>query len=531
MEKSLTTDPTQQRDTPENQPYKATCYAENPALQHSDNQDTTKLLQRKWTSWFTQRSSDPPFLLKYRSSDSFIIGTVALAVFTDMFLYGVIVPVVPFAISSRSHVDEGRVQYWVSVLVAVYGASLLACSPVCGWLADRGSSRRMPLLVGLLVLLGSTVLLNLGNSIGVLITGRVLQGASAAVVWVVGLALLADTVPQDQLATASGWLSIGMSLGMLISPLLGGIVYDHAGYNAVFGMSYALIGLDVILRLLLVEKKVAVRWDASAIGRRPVEAHDGLGGDATPQSEGSDASKTLAQSEAGQLEMQRQEPPRRRLRDRLPPVVSLLYSRRLLASLFCALVQALLLTAFDSVLAIHAAKTFNWTATGAALLFLPIAIPSFLAPLWGWLCDKYGGRYLVIIGFLCGCPPLVCLRFVTESTMRDKVLLCALLAIVGLTIGMTFPPVMAEISAVAEAKERKLIASGRPGFGKGGAFAQAYALFNMAFAGGSMAGPLLAGFIVEAHGWATMAAVLGGLSAVAAVPGFLWLGGWIGGKL
>lgn len=99
-----------------------------------------------------------------------------------MFLYGVIVPVVPFAISSRSHVDEGRVQYWVSVLVAVYGASLLACSPVCGWLADRGSSRRMPLLVGLLVLLGSTVLLNLGNSIGVLITGRVLQGASAAVV-------------------------------------------------------------------------------------------------------------------------------------------------------------------------------------------------------------------------------------------------------------------------------------------------------------------------------------------------------------
>ncbi|KAJ5055605.1 major facilitator superfamily domain-containing protein [Bipolaris maydis] len=482
-----------------------------------NGKDAAKTSQRNWSWWFTQRGCEAPMLLKYRSSDVFIIGTVTLAVFTDMFLYGVIVPVMPFAISSRSHVDQDRVQYWVSVLVAVYGASLLAFSPVCGWLADRGSSRRMPLLVGLLVLLGSTVLLNLGNSIGVLITGRVLQGASAAVVWVVGLALLADTVPQDQLATASGWLSTGMSLGMLISPLL--------------GVSYALIGLDVILRLLLVEKKVAVRWDASAIGRRPVEAHDSLGGDTTPQSEASDASKTPAQSESSQLEMQRQGPPRRRLRDRLPPVVSLLYSRRLLASLFCALIQALLLTAFDSVLAIHAAKTFNWTATGAALLFLPIVIPSFLAPFWGWLCDKYGGRYLVVIGFLCGCPPLVCLRFVTENTMRDKVLLCALLAIVGLFIGMTFAPVMAEISAVAEAKERRLIASGRPGFGKGGAFAQAYALFNMAFAGGSMAGPLLAGFIVEAHGWATMAAVLGGLSAAAAVPGFLWLGGWIGGKL
>lgn len=99
-----------------------------------------------------------------------------------MFLYGVIVPVIPFAIGSRSHVEETRVQYWVSVLVAVYGASLLVCSPICGWLADRGSSRRSPLLLGLFMLLGSTVLLNLGNSIGVLITGRILQGASAAVV-------------------------------------------------------------------------------------------------------------------------------------------------------------------------------------------------------------------------------------------------------------------------------------------------------------------------------------------------------------
>ena len=99
-----------------------------------------------------------------------------------MFLYGVIVPVIPFAIQTRSHVEHSKVQYWVSVLIAIYGASLLAFSPICGWLADRGSSRRSPLLLGLFALLGSTVLLNVGNSTAVLILGRVLQGASAAVV-------------------------------------------------------------------------------------------------------------------------------------------------------------------------------------------------------------------------------------------------------------------------------------------------------------------------------------------------------------
>jgi MFS family permease len=381
--------------------------------------------------------------------------------------------------------------------------------------------------------MGATVLLNFGNSIGILIVGRILQGASAAVVWVVGLALLADTVPQERLATATGWLTVGVSLGMLISPLLGGVVYDKAGYNAVFGMCYALVGLDVILRLLLVEKKVAARWNAGDMGRPRVDEDACSKKTATSaitletRSSSLDPTKTTAQQEAGSVEAQQMSPPRRRMRDRLPPILSLLYSRRLLASLFCALIQAILLTGFDSVLAIHAARTFNWSSTGAALLFLPIVVPSFLSPLWGWLSDKYGGRYLVVVGFLCGCPPLICLRFIDENSTKDKVLLCALLAVTGLFVGMTFAPVMAEISAIAEAKEKKMVADGRPGFGKGGAFAQAYALYNVAFAGGCMAGPLLAGFLVEDSGWGTMAAVLGALSAVTAVPGFLWLGGWV----
>jgi hypothetical protein len=38
------------------------------------------------------------------------------------------------------------------------------------------------LLLGLFALLGSTVLLNVGNSVAIFIAGRILQGASAAVV-------------------------------------------------------------------------------------------------------------------------------------------------------------------------------------------------------------------------------------------------------------------------------------------------------------------------------------------------------------
>jgi MFS family permease len=347
--------------------------------------------------------------------------------------------------------------------------------------------------------------------------------------WVVGLALLADTVPQDQLAQATGWISLGMSFGILIAPLLGGVVFDHAGYNAVYGMAYALLGLDIVLRLLLVEKKVAARWAPGNSARASVIAEDDsregiasvpihIGGTSDPEKSIPAATN---QPEAHIVEY------RQRRRDRLPPVLSLLCSRRLWAALVCSLLQAALLTSFDSVLTIHAANVFGWTSAGAGLLFLPIVIPGFLAPLFGWLSDKFGGRYFATIGFLCACPPLVCLRFVDENSLKDKVLLCALLAVTGLFLALTFPPIMAEISSVVEAKEKSMLARGHPGFGSGGAYAQAYALFNVAFAGGCMAGPLLAGFIVEDQGWTTMAWVLGLVSSIAAVPAFLWLGGWV----
>lgn len=397
-----------------------------------------------------QHSSKPPYLLKFRSSKGFIIATVALAVFADMFLYAVIVPVIPFALQSRSHVASDRVQYWVSVLIAVYGAALLAFSPICGWIADQTSSRCSPLLLGLLALLGATITLNVGSSCSVLVVARVLQGISAAAVWVIGLALLADTVDPKDLGQSMGYVGLGMSAGTLIAPLLGGVVFDNAGYNAVFGMAYALIGIDIILRLALVEKKVAIRWDPDA---QEDQAGDTTGATLTQENETDsrapsqfDPEKEIATSSSAQSPdapipaptLPTQDTaissPRLKLRHRFPPLLALLYSRRLISALWGALVQASLITAFDSVLTIHVASVFHWHSTAAALLFLPLVTPSFLAPLAGWISDRRGPRYLSAAGFLLACPPFVCLRYVNSNAMSDKALLCGLLAAIGLSL-------------------------------------------------------------------------------------------------
>ncbi|KAF2751370.1 MFS general substrate transporter [Sporormia fimetaria CBS 119925] len=498
-----------------------------------------------WLLKLTQHGDKPPFLLKYRSSNVFIVTTVALAVFTDLFLYGVIVPVMPYAMEERMDIKEDEAQSKVSTLIAIYGAATLVASPVCGWLADRSSSRRSPLLLGLLALTGATVLLNVATNMGYLIAGRLLQGVSAAVVWTVGLALLADTVPQEHLAQAMGYVALAMSAGILVSPILGGVVFDKAGYNAVFGMCYALLGVDVLLRLLLVEKKVAVRWDPNPsetaacaaeepspsfsekrASHAPLDEESGPEYDPTTKSTRPGISEASAPDPVTPHDSTERHVPEKRLRDRLPPIVSLLYSRRLLAALFAAIIQSSLITAFDGVLTIYVRDLFNFSATAAGLLFLPLVIPSFISPVAGWVADRFGGRYPASTGFLLATIPLVCLRFVDQNTLNDKVLLCALLALIGLTLDFTFPPLLAEITHVVDQKEKKMIASGKPGYGKGGAYAQAYALFNVAFAAGCTVGPLVAGAIVDSAGWATMSLVLGLLSAVTTVPVFLYLGGW-----
>lgn len=203
--------------------------------------------------------SRPPHFLAFRSSSTFILATVCIAIFTDILLYGTIVPVIPFALTSRVGVDEDSVQTWNAILLACYTIALFVGSPLVGLYADHTSSRRWPLLIGLVSLAGSTIFLCLGRTIALLIIGRILQGLSAAIVWTVGLALMVDTVP-DKIGEAMGYSAIAMSMGLLVSPAIGGAVFAAKGYYAVYYIAFGCIFLDIILRLILIEKKIARQW-------------------------------------------------------------------------------------------------------------------------------------------------------------------------------------------------------------------------------------------------------------------------------
>lgn len=482
-----------------------------------------------------------PVFLEFRSSKLFILFTVCWSVFTvsssldpralilltsgqDVFLYGVIVPVIPFALQSRVHISHEDTQHWVSVLLAVYAAALLFCAPIFGIIADRTKSRRMPFLVGLIILAGSTLMLCLGRTIPILVVGRLLQGASASVVWVVSLALLADTVGEDESGRAMGYVGLATSCGVLVSPLIGGVVYERCGYYAVFGVTFAVIGLDILLRLVLIEQVVAKKWiepDTSTLvsarstsSTAPIEAEIEI---EIPNRPGVDA---VEEKSTATTATQASNP---RPRRRVPPMLILLKSRRILVAFWGSLVTAATMTAIDTTLPLYVNQIFGWNSLGAGLVFLALIVPSMVGPVIGHFTDKYGPRWIASSGLLLCVPFWVLLRLVDHDTVGQVVLLCALLVLLGGATTLVMISLMAEFSKVCDAKVRQ-----DPDLFAGkSAYAQSYSIFNVAWAGGSLLGPLVAGAVKSAAGWKTMTWIMAIWCAVGILPTVLYSGGMI----
>lgn len=98
-------------------------------------------------------------------------------------------------------------------------------SALFGYFADHYKSRRLPFVLGLLALVISTCMFAAAISPAVLVTARALQGLSAAAVWVVGLALIVDNVHESRIGQAMGSITLAMTMGGILGPMLGGLMY------------------------------------------------------------------------------------------------------------------------------------------------------------------------------------------------------------------------------------------------------------------------------------------------------------------
>ena len=313
---------------------------------------------------------------------------------------------------------------------------------ICGWIADHTSNRSIPFYTGLIVLAAATLLFGIAKASWVLLISRLFQGLSAAITYTVGLALLADTVGKNEIGKWMGTALSSSSFGLIVSPVLGGLVYHKAGYMSVFAMALALIVFDILMRLCMIEKKTAAKFTLFKEGLQGDETYGTFADNESNNDQDAnghtESQRTVSDSEEARLLEEDFVGPASQ-KTSIPTILVLLSMPRLLASIYGIFVNVSILAAFDGVLPLYVKSTFKWNSLAAGLIFLCLAVPALSGPFVGVLTDRLGPRWIAVTGCSLSAVPLLLLRLVDHDSLQQKILLCALLVICGTFNDLPWP--------------------------------------------------------------------------------------------
>ncbi|KAH7245057.1 major facilitator superfamily domain-containing protein [Fusarium tricinctum] len=447
--------------------------------------------------------------VRWRSKSSFILSTVAFCLFTDLFLYALVVPILPFLLQDRLGLPAEDVQPYTSGLLAAYsGASVLFSIP-SGWIADRFSSHKPTFLAGWVFLVAGIALFVIGQSFTILLLARILQGMAAAVVWTVGLAIIQDSVGSGKLGQAIGAIFSVVTTGELIAPALGGLLYDATGMDTVFWLSAATLGIELILLLLVVESKTLVAEQTCR-----AQDHDAESSQANEQTRLLPAipdDKYKIEGDVGSI-------------FRALPILYCFRETRLLVALGLTAVQGSILGAFDATIPTEAAALFHFSSFKAGLLFTALILPYIgLGPVAGMAADKYGTKLVATYGYALMTPSLALFSIPSRSFLPgvgNLVLFCVILMFNGVSLGIVSSPSFVDASDLTSKYE-----AANPGFfGDNGPYAQIFGFNSLCFFLGLTLGPLAGGAIRDAYGYEYMGPAFALMSGISAVLAHAYIG-------
>ncbi|KAI1082471.1 major facilitator superfamily domain-containing protein [Whalleya microplaca] len=324
--------------------------------------------------------------------------------------------------------------------------------------------------------------------------------------YVFGRAIVAEAVSVERLGHYSRYTGAAETLGFTLGPVAGGPLYRAAGYNAVSGLAFGVVGIDLLLRLALIEKKQPVSYD-----QREGMANSETGLLTDYEDYISGALEVGASPISADISLR----PVTQLRHKWK-ALQLLRKPSFLLALWIPVVLSVLYSAFETVLPKFVQDTFHWTSVGAGLILLPCAIPSLCEPIFGWFVHRLGVRVMAVTGFALLTPSLLSLGSVYEDSTRDKVLLWVLLGCTGICMGMAGPTSSVEVAAILARIEKE-----EPEvFGLNGGTGQSISLQTSASFVGLLAGPAWGGFVTAGAGWPTTCRSLALLSGITCIGMF-----------
>ncbi len=177
---------------------------------------------------------------------------------------GIIVPILPLYTDSL-----GATGIMLGLVFSSTPLTMALCSPFMGRLSDR-LGKKLLITSGLAV--GSFIAITFvwATNSADLITIRLLQGISNAMVVPIVMAYMGELSPKGQEGSYMGVYSMMAFLGMAAGPLAGGVIADSWGMDSSFYAFGGSLGIVFILTLFLLPPQKGLK-EPQPISKRPLK--------------------------------------------------------------------------------------------------------------------------------------------------------------------------------------------------------------------------------------------------------------------
>lgn len=151
----------------------------------------------------------------------------------------------------------------VTWVLTAYIVAEAVTIPLTGWLAGR-FGRREVMLAGIGGFVVTSALCGMSTSLNEIVVFRLLQGICGAPLIPLSQAILVDEYPSHQRGKAMAIWGIGMMLGPVLGPTVGGFVTDHLNWRWVFyiNLPVGLFNLALVARVIAdsTRREVGTDW-------------------------------------------------------------------------------------------------------------------------------------------------------------------------------------------------------------------------------------------------------------------------------
>lgn len=339
-------------------------------------------------------------------------------------------------ISEDTSADLSSLQWLLSGYVLVWGALVVPA----GRLADLYGKRRV-LLIGTFIFLIGSFITGVGDTIEILIFGRVLQGMGAAIFSPACYGLIFTTMPPEKQGLAMGVFSGVAGLGLAAGPTLAGFILEELNWRWIFYINIPIGFLVMVSVLMLIPKDIpadkteridfvgamllSVSLGALMIGLNQIEVWGGrsvaLYG-------------VIGAGLIGLCLFYWQN------KKRLPQTIPLVFFAN---KPFMGSVYAIFLTSFNFslvlvMMGLFVQKTLAYSSYKSGLIFLSMTLAiGVLSPIGGRLADRMDMRIPIIFGLFSLSLATFFMSILNENSSLYTVLGCLFLS--GLGLGFSFP--------------------------------------------------------------------------------------------